>query len=182
MSFGGVVLAPGVYKLVLIDQSSNTPNAVLRYDYNAPDASNYIAPAATSINLDGTDCLITTCNDPATPVSVGPSPSLTWAVDSNVPAGSYWRIRFRPTDTTGDSPAESFGQIRTPFMQSGDFGLSIAGGVATWTNPGGLELPSGNYEVQIYVIDSDSGYTSTVFGVSSGPGGVGGDQVYIAVP
>jgi hypothetical protein len=182
MGFGNVVLATGVYKLVLIDQTGNTPNAVLRYNYTAPSAANYIAPNVQSIVIDGTDCSVSTCNAPASPISVSSTPSLSWAIDSNVPTGSYWRIHFRPTDSTGDATSETLGQVRTPFMQNGDFGLDIGGSAATWTNPGDLVLPSGTYEVQIYVYDGQSGATSTVFGSSTGSGGIGGDQVYITVP
>jgi hypothetical protein len=182
MGFGNVMFDPGVYRLELIDQAGLVPNQVLRFNYAAPNASNYIAPDGQSIILDGVDCSVDTCNDPAVPIAVSTTPDLSWAVNASVPGGSYWRIHFRPTDSTGNAASETLGQIRTPFMQNGDFGLSIAGGVATWTNPGDLALPSGIYEVQIYVYDSQSGYTGTVFGSSTGPGGVGGDQVYITVP
>ena len=132
--------------------------------------------------MHGTDCSVIVCNDPATPVSVGAMPDVSWAVDPAIPAGSFWRVIFRPTDNTGTAASESFGQLRTPFMQSGDFGLNIVGGIATWTNPGTLDLTTGIYEVQIYVYDSDGGSTSIVFGVTSGPGGVGNDLTYITVP
>lgn len=182
MGFGNVMLASGVYRLDLIDQTGTAPDQVLRFNYTAPDAGNYIAPAVQSINLDGVLCSATTCNNPAAPITVSATLDLSWAIDASVPAGSYWRIHFRPTDSTGNAAGEAIGQIRTPFMQNGDFGLNITGSAATWTNPGDLALPSGSYEVQIYVYDSPSGYTGTVFGSSTGPGGVGGDQVYVTVP
>jgi hypothetical protein len=111
---------------------------------------------------------------------VAATPDISWSIDPGVPAGSFWRIMFRPTDATGDAVSESVGQVRTPFMQSGDYGLSIAGTTATWTNPGSLVLPAGTYEVQIRVYDDNAGFSSTVLGSNSGPGGVGGDLIYIA--
>jgi VCBS repeat-containing protein len=182
MGFGNVALAPGVYKLVLVDQTGSVSNKVFRFNYTAPGAADYIAPDDQSVNLDGTDCSVSTCNDPAAPISVSSTPDISWTINSAVPASSYWRVIFRPTDSTGAATGERFGQIRTPFMQDGDFGLAIAGGTATWTNPGDLDLPAGTYEVQIYVLDSNHGYTATVFGSTTGSGGVGGDQLYVTVP
>jgi len=181
LGFGNIVLASGLYKLELTAPGGSEP-AILRYNYTAPNAANYIAPDDTSITLDGTDCSVTPCNNPATPITVSNTPDISWAVNTNIPTGSYWRIVFRPTNATGDAATESLGQIRTPFMADGIYGLSIAGGVASWTNPGSLVLPSGNYEVQLLVLDSDSGLTSTVLGVSTGPSGVGNDLTYITVP
>ena len=182
LGFTNLTLASGVYRLVLIDQIGTQPSMVYRYNYTAPGAALYIAPDDLTINLDGTDCSGTICNDPAAPINVTATPDISWTVDASIPAGSFWRIIFRPTDATGDAASERIGQVRTPFMQSGDFGLNIVGTAATWTNPGSLVLPVGNYEVRIVVLDNNSGLGSTVLGTSSGPSGVGDDLTYIAVP
>ena len=180
LGFGNVVLASGVYRLVLTDQLGTEPNVVFRYNYTAPSAANFIAPDDLTFTLDGTDCSVTPfCNNPAAPVTVTATPNISWDVDASVPAGSFWRFAFRPT---GTGVNESLGQIRSPYMLDGVFGFSIVGTTATWTNPGSLVLPSGDYEVQLFIINGDSGIGSTVFGATSGPSGVGGDLLYITVP
>lgn len=188
---GSNMLMPGVvYRLVLSDEypdNGTLPTIAYRATYTAPAATDYIAPSVENgdtVTINGTlNCssTATTCNDPDNPVTVSGSSavSLEWPVDSAVPSDAYWRVVFRNAATP------NLYQLRTPWMANGDYGLSINAGSATWTNPGDIDLPSGDYSVSIFVGNGPTGEEQTLQGTTSrnsSATGASGDNLFIHIP
>lgn len=169
----------GAYKVTLTDSSGVNAPLEYRFKYSGNIATNMIAPSVSTgdtITLNATACTLASCNNNNV-VSIPSLNSLSWNVGS-VPASAYWRIVIREFVGGVNLVGE---QQRTAALQDGDFGLSIVGGVATWTNPGGyIFVPGKTYSIQLLVHDTKNGWDSKAFGSTSRE--LNGDWIYFRVP